>query len=119
MGWDVELRVKDEEGKWHIAETKPHYAGSIIEFGGSHHCEMTVTFNYSRFYSQVFPEKGFRWLNDRKASDAIPVLEDGIKALGTRTTGSYWDESPGNAGYILTVLLEWAKEHPDGVFKVI
>jgi len=37
------------------------------------------------------------------------VLEDG---------GAYWKPTPGNAGYDLNILLQWARQHPEGIFEV-
>lgn len=33
-------------------------------------------------------------------------------------TGGYWRSTPGNAGYILSVMLLWANQQPDGVWHV-
>jgi len=114
MGWDVEL--VDENGD--VVQVPPHTFGSNIVIGGSDRASTTITFNYSKFYYQVFGEKGFMTLNGMKAKDAIPLLEEAIKKLGTKRSGSYWDATPGNAGYALLVLLSWAKLHPEATFKI-
>lgn len=41
-----------------------------------------------------------------------------MEALGTKQSGSYWNSTAGNAGYVLSVLLEWAKYRPDAVWRV-
>lgn len=33
-------------------------------------------------------------------------------------TGGYWKSCPANAGYILSVMLLWANQHPDGIWHV-
>lgn len=33
-------------------------------------------------------------------------------------TGGYWADTPGNAGYALSILLAWARQHPGATWKV-
>lgn len=81
--------------------------------GGTEDAELNVTWNYGKFYHQWFDkEKGLKWLDNKMAKETIPRLEAAIKFLGKKPSTSYWDANPGNAGYALSILLEWAKQHP-------
>jgi hypothetical protein len=114
LGWDINLA--DEHGTVKVA---PHQEGSIIAVGGLDLADMTVTYNYRQFYYETLDEaKGFEWLDGKQAKDAIPRLEKAIAILGTERDPNYWKATAGNAGHILSVLLEWARQHPNGVFSV-
>ena len=45
------------------------------------------------------------------------ALETGIKLGYLCDGGSYWMSTPGNAGYALSILLSWAKQHPEATWK--
>jgi hypothetical protein len=78
-----------------------------------------VTYNYSKHYREsIDREGGLGWLHEKKASETIKRLEKAIKKLGTERDTDYWAGTPGNAGYALSILLKWAKQHPDAVFRV-
>jgi len=91
---------------------------------------------------------GLKWLYGKTGETAIPILEKAVERLGTnqyeRTVDNcnkcgftcgvgdglsdpwaecnrrrdYWAPTPGNAGYALNILLEWAREFPKGVFTI-
>jgi hypothetical protein len=61
---------------------------------------------------------GIHWLNKKKASKTIERLEEAVKELGTEKSNNYWESTPGNAGYALSILLKWAKQYPDAIFEV-
>ncbi len=44
------------------------------------------------------------------------LLERGLQQGIIREGGAYWKATPGNAGHVLNVLLEWARQHPDAVW---
>ncbi|KKK53646.1 hypothetical protein LCGC14_3092730, partial [marine sediment metagenome] len=57
-------------------------------------------------------------LDGKRASDVTTALEHAVRYLGTARSGDYWAATQGNAGYALNILLGWAKEYPEAVFKV-
>ena len=117
MSYDIDLADKDGDcfnSANHIQE------GGTQVMGGTEETHLNITYNYSWFYSLFINEKdGIRWLYDKKAKDCIKVLEKAVKKLGTNRSEncSYWCPTPTNAGYALGILLGWAKEFPEGVFK--
>jgi hypothetical protein len=58
------------------------------------------------------------WLDGCEAEITIPKLEEGVNMLGTTLAPSYWSATPGNAGYWLAVMLQWAKLHPKAKWMV-
>ena len=115
MSWDVDL--VDNEGK--IVEVVPHQEGGIIAMGGEDQATMNVTYNYAKHFYDNLPDPGFKWLNGKKAKDTIEILEKAVKELGTETSNDYWEATEGNAGRALSVLLSWAKQYPEAIFKIV
>lgn len=114
MGWNVSLM--NENG---VVQVAPHFEGGIITVGGNTWADMSVTWNYAPFYYQTIDkEKGFRWLDEKTAKESIPRLEKALKTLGANTSNDYWEATPGNAGRILDMMLEWAKQKPDAVWEI-
>ena len=96
-----------------------HSEGGTYAIGGSDDAELNVTYNYGRLYhEQLNKDSGLRWLDGKKAKDCIKVLEKAVNALGIERDNDYWKATPGNAGYALSILLGWAKQHPKGIFEV-
>lgn len=112
MGHDLGLYYGDK-----LAQVDLHTEGSTYAIDGVSNAEMCVTYNYSRFIRQALHEDGIMWLYGKTAAETIPALEQAIVTLGTERTTNYWDATPGNAGYILSVLLLWAREHPDAIWN--
>ena len=81
--------------------------------------KLNVTYNYGPLYHKALDrEDGLDWLNGKVAEDVTPKLESAVLSLGQRRSENYWERTPGNAGYALSILLAWAREHPNGVFRV-
>ena len=98
---------------------KSHEEGSTYTISGTDRAELNVTYNYSGYYREhLDSELGLRWLHGRTASETIERLEAAVAALGTERSPDHWEGSPGNAGHALSVLLGWARQHPDGVWFV-
>lgn len=115
MSYDIWLN--DQEGQTCRTKNK-HQEGGTYCVGGTDECSLNVTYNYAWFYYKFFDEKdGIRWLYGKKAKDCVQKLENCISFLGKDKYRDYWAPTPGNAGYALSVLLEWAKEHPNGIFQ--
>lgn len=111
MGYDIWLK-KDGE----VVEVPKHMVGSTVVVGGSTEAWVTITYNYSNHFAWIDEVDGIRWLYGKKGHDCIDRLERAIEILGTRRSKDYWEPTPGNAGYVLSVLLEWARMHPEAVF---
>jgi len=43
---------------------------------------------------------------------------DAVGTLGTEHCGDYWADTLGNAGFALSLLLAWARDHPTAVWEV-
>ena len=117
MSYDIEL--VDKDGELFESKNKIQEGGTYV-MGGTEKTHLNITYNYSWFYYLLINKKyGIRWLYDRKAKDCIKVLENAVDKLGTNISDrcSYWCPTPDNAGYALSILLGWAKEFPEGVFK--
>ena len=111
MSYDVGLYRKVP------VEVESHTEGGTYALGGTDRAELNITYNYSKyFYRELDAEKGLRWLYGQTGEAVIPRLEKAIAALGTKQDTNYWADTPGNAGYALSILLKWAKQHPDAVF---
>ena len=112
----VEVEPFMEGGTYCIGKIQD---GKAISIGGSTEADLNITYNYSPFYYKHFMQKsGLRWLNGKRAFDCIGQLERAIGILGTKVDEDYWKRTEGNAGYALSILLSWAKQHPDAVFYV-
>ncbi len=92
-------------------EVERHWEGGTYAVGGAETTELNVTYNYVKYFN-------FHELDGKKASDMIWLLQSKVAELGTDGDGDYWKSTPGNTGHALSILLEWAKQHPDGVFEV-
>lgn len=140
MGWDVTLC---EPGtKEAILFDHPHeMRGSTYAVGGTREAWLAITYNYSQWYRKkgVFPDTddedraGLNFIGGMSGSEAIPVLENAIRALESmdedltdkeieeiksRGCTGYWMPSRKNAIKPLYQLLAMARMRPDGVFDV-
>ena len=114
MSYDVSLMKNGEPVK-----VERHTEGVAIVLGGTRDAEMSVTYNYAQyFYKALCQENGLRALNGKRGADTIAALAGAVSQLGTVQDSDYWARTPGNAGYALNVLLQWAEQHPDGIWEV-
>jgi len=88
-----------------------HTAGGVHEEGECRVAEMNVTSNYAKHFD-------FRMLDGKFGSQTIVQMENAVKDLGTRIHRDYQNPTPGNVGYVVDILLQWAEVHPDGVWRV-
>lgn len=100
----------------HSVEVEPHQEGGTYQMGGCSEAELNVTYNYSREYSK----HGFslRDLEAKSADETIPELERLVGLLGAERDADYWKPTPGNAGFALSILLDWARQHPKAAWHV-
>ena len=120
MGYDICLW---DTGKY-LAKVPRHNEGSVQQYsadggGGTVSAEISVTFNYNSIYHLVLGKGLGEILTGKYAKDTIPALTKVVEKCGTNTYKDYWAATPGNAGSIAALLLDWAKLYPDGVWEVI
>lgn len=114
MGYNITL--EDEDGN--LVQVKRHSEGGTFVLGGITDADISVTYNYALLFADALDEKdGIRFLYGKTAEMCIPRLHAAVRELGTVRSDSYWSATPGNAGYILDILLTWAKDNPTAVFK--
>ena len=109
------IKLVDTSGN--PVQVENHTEGSNILIGGNTSAEIDVTYNYSFFYrTHIDEESGIRYLYGKTGRECVSVLNAAILALGTVRSDNYWEKCPGNAGWILQVLRNWAIQYPDAVF---
>ena len=118
MGYDVCLVNKDGP-----VLVPRHNEGSYRQCGkngseGTTAAEISVTGNYDMVYHQVTDKSLGDMLDGRIAKDTLPDLAAVVKACGTITHKDYWKPTPGNAGAIAAMLLDWASLHPYAIWEV-
>lgn len=114
MGYDISLIGEDGE----VVQVERFSEGGVQPIGGSTNAEISITYNYSKFYYDVLDkERGIRWIYGRPAGECIDRMKSAIAVLGTHRDDDYWASTPGNAGHILHVLAGWAKQHPEAHFE--
>ena len=113
MSYNIYLKDRNDE-----VVVVPKFAeGGTYAVGGTTGADLNVTYNYSKFYyAYLDTVLGIRWLYGTKGSDCLERLESAIAVLGTERSSDYWEATPGNAGYALSILRDWAKLHPGAVF---
>lgn len=113
VSYNVDL--VDKEGNILQMEEAIEEGGTYIQ-GGTTECSLNVTYNYSQVYHLLGWRLGM--LNGYTAEETKPKLEELVEKLGTNTFGDYWAPTPGNAGHALSILLRFAKAHPEGRWEV-
>lgn len=108
MGYWIRL-VDDKEES--LSLEAPHVEGGTIDLEGNNFTEISITYNYSRFFS-------FKELDGMKALDSIIILEEKVDKFGTNRDKDYWEPSEGNVGHACNVLLQWARLYPNGTWKI-
>lgn len=101
--------LNDDRG---TVEVEPHEEGGTYVLGGTPRAELNVTYNYSRHFSVK------KELDGKTAGETIPILVDAVRRLGVERDPNYWNPTEGNVGYMASILLCWALQHPDAVWSV-
>ena len=113
MGYDISYHNENGEqfpaGKYEDASTYVSLGDRTTEMG--------VTFNYSKIYRRF--NFHITDLHGLYGKDVMWQLNRIVKALGTERTEDPWEATDGNAGFALSVLLAWTKDHPEGFFSVV
>jgi hypothetical protein len=106
MSYDISLEVDSIP-----VTVKRHAEGGTFAIGGTDQAYLNVTYNYATIFR-------FRDLNGMTASDTIDLMRSKVAELGTDTDNDYWNPTDGNVGHTLAILLGWAVQHPDAVWRV-
>ena len=116
MGWWVYLQNETGEN----VEVEIHADGGTYAVGGTDSAELNITYNYQYFFQCAHPRtEDFRTaLHGMVAKDIAADLAAIVKELGTDRNADYWAPHPGNVGHMVSILLAWAKQHPNATFRV-
>ena len=110
--------LEDEEGLPHLLDSA-HQEGGTYAVGGTHECMMNVTYNYGHSFARFLdPNEGLRWLNDKTVSETIERIEEACKFMPDEPSDNYWDSTIGNAGHVMHILLSWARQFPNGIWRI-
>lgn len=112
MSWWIRL---DLDGK--VAAVDSFTEGGMYTLGGSDDAELNVTYNYGRLLNEcgLHPDKT---LNGRRAGDLIEMMEKARVMLDEPPDKDYWKPTRGNVAVVIRRLLLWARQYPDGVWRV-
>jgi len=113
MGYSIELVGEDGEPVIVVR----HQEGSNFAYRGTTDAVIDITYNYSAYFVEhIDSGAGIRFLYGKRAFDCVDVLDNAVESLGKVVDDDYWKPTPGNAGHVLSVLLEWANKHPNAIF---
>ncbi len=137
MGWNAELYVGKK-----IAQVPNYSGGSTVSIcmdgsEGTQEASISITYNYSELYYLVINQDLSDYLHGKTGRKTIPTLKLLVEKLGTeqyrrlicdtsrgeffdpeKYVVEYWAPTMGNAGYIASVLLDWAQLHPEGIWSI-
>ena len=99
-------------------EVDRHQESGTFVAGGTLEATLNVTYNYSRYYATSLGSEGLLWLDGKRAAETVDKLESAVETLGTKRAHDYWESTEGNAGYALSILLSWARQHPEAVWMI-
>ncbi len=80
---------------------------------------MEITYNYRPVFIKVLGENGLREIHGKTGAEVEELLEQAVAQLGVEQSDNYWDATPGNVGAALDILLDWARQYPEGMFHVV
>ena len=113
MSYDLGLYYGDKP-----AELERHSEGGTYAIGGTTDAELNITYNYlAHYYKELDAEKGLRWLYGKTGGETVERLEKAVAALGVTRDENYWNPTEGNAGFALSILAAWAKQHPKAIWS--
>lgn len=120
MSYDIEIVDPVTEEVLHTPDESSHYIrGGTYAVNGTSEMWLNITYNYSNIISKAFNnELGIKYLENKSASDAIPILTKAINSLGNDVDEDYWKPTEGNVKRALHGLLALCKIRPDGIIKI-
>ena len=111
MSYDVSLWDNKQ-----VVKVPRHEEGGTYAVGCINTADLNITFNYANQYAKH--NFSIKDLDNQFADNMIEIMNNIVLALGTVRDEDYWKSTPGNAGYALNILLGWARENPDAMFRV-
>lgn len=103
-----------------VLEAPTRSKGGTYAVTGVPRTDLSVTSNYHGIIVDATGwEDGISHLHGRRAGDTVQALRAAVQLLGTDQSVDYWEPTPGNVGYALSVLLDWAQQYPDATWRVI
>jgi hypothetical protein len=130
MGWDIYIETTpDGEGEVMVLPERPVLASSVQCIGGEPLAEMSITFNYVKFFHEALPEgHKIRELDHKKVSDTLEGLKEGLAKLKVAASwesdfakyesNDYWFASATNAARALESLITMGELCPNGYWMV-
>lgn len=107
MSWWIYLN--DNEGK---PVSVPQFTdGGTYCMGGEDIASLNITYNYGNIFD-------FWQLDKKKASETLPLMAQKAVELGFTRDADYWAATPGNVGWALARLVQWAALYPDATWDV-
>lgn len=94
-----------------------HMTGGTYRLGGETELHLNITYNYGKHYRRVMGSDGIRAIYGKTGLDSLPILDQGIAALGDDVDGNYWKPTEGNAKAALIQLRTMARMRPDGIWN--
>lgn len=112
MSYDVALENAD--GSLCVMP-EPVAKGGTYALGDTFECDFNITYNYAEVFGSLV-----RDLHGKSAGDTEAGLQAFVDAWphAKPYRENYWAPTPGNAKAAIEVLLTFAKQHPDGVWRV-
>ena len=77
----------------------------------------SVSYNYRPYLIKSIGNSGIYELDGKTGKATIKTLKRAIEALGNQRN-TYWEPLEGDCKVILEVLLEWAVEHKNAVWRI-
>lgn len=116
MSYDVSILDKEKRV---MSQTEKHQIkGGTYEIGGTKQAWLNITYNYSEHFVNAFGKSLKKVIHGKSSKEIIPILEEGIKILGTNTSTDYWESTPGNAGKALQDLKDLCTIYPEGTIDI-
>jgi len=108
MSWWISL---NDPNTGFCADVESFQEGGTIVVGGSTDADMNVTYNYGKHFD-------FKHLHGMRARSSILILQRHVESLGKNRDEDYWNPTEGNVGFCLSILLKWAKQYPNYIWRV-
>jgi hypothetical protein len=77
-----------------------------------------IAFVHGKYIKRALHKDGLYYLFNKRGYEVEARLTQAVRILGINTNENV-KSSPGNTGQCLSVLLRWAKSHPNAVFKLV
>ncbi len=108
MSWDIGLY----DDHLQYCQVENFVEGGTFPSCGTTDATLNVTYNYGEYFD-------FKQLHKMRGRESIPILEEAVEKLGIERDEDYWNPTCGNVGYACSILLRWARQHPEGMWLVL